>query len=92
MDELMKTMRAPKPGAALLLMEEMGLTSYVFPELCSEVGEKERKGFTQLVIYCRQSRKNALQLCSGRWVRRQPPHVGENANIQSICHGCVSHH
>jgi tRNA nucleotidyltransferase (CCA-adding enzyme) len=44
MDELMKTMCAPKPGAALMLMEEMGLTSYVLPELCSEVGEKERKG------------------------------------------------
>jgi tRNA nucleotidyltransferase/poly(A) polymerase len=43
MDELMKTMRAPKPGAALLLMEKMGLAPHVFPELCSEAGEEERR-------------------------------------------------
>lgn len=42
-DELMKTMHAPKPGAALVLMEEMGLTPYVAPELWSEVGKEERR-------------------------------------------------
>ncbi len=43
MDELVKTVRAPKPGAALVLMEDMGLASYILPELCCEVGEEERK-------------------------------------------------
>ena len=43
MDELVKTVRAPKPGAALVLMEDMGLAPYILPELCCEVGEEERK-------------------------------------------------